>query len=167
VPTSLRLLLWVSVAATAACMVAHVLTFAGIAVQAVWWLLPLLFILWPMVVWHWRRVPRRNLASEIFGNIPRWMKFGAVTLVLYAFVNFFACRLWNESGRPERLADGRYVLRREQTVIRELTPMEFRGAQAVVVRLLTGEMLVIFALAALTLEACWIKNGPAMADRKM
>jgi hypothetical protein len=32
-------------------------------------LLPLLLLVWLGVVAQWRRVPRRNLVSEIFGDI--------------------------------------------------------------------------------------------------
>jgi len=167
VPAALRLLFWVSLAATTATAAAYVLSFFAVPVPQMLAFVLLLLFVWPLVLWQWRRVPRRNLVSEVFGDIPRWMKAATAVLLLFAFANFFVCRWLNEGAQPYPLADGRHVLLRQQVVVRELTPAEYRHAQAVQVRMLTGFLVPCFALAVLLLEVCWIKNGPAMADRKL
>jgi hypothetical protein len=167
VPNALRLLFWGSLAAATAAGAAHVLTYFDIPVFQTLPLVLLLVFVWPLVLWQWRRVPRRNLVSEIFGDIPRWLKVAAGVLLLFAFANFFACRALSGGTQPYRLADGRTVLLRGQEIVREVSASEFRHAQAMQVRMLTGFLVPGFALAALLLEACWIKNGPAMADEKV
>ncbi len=167
-PGSLRFTFWTATLATAANAAAYALTFAD---RASYWMLvslPLLLLVWFAVVAQWRRVPRRNLASEIFGDIPRWMKLAVIGLLLFAFANFFGCRALNEGGRPDRLADGRTVLIAEGgKVLRELDAAGYRHAQAVQLRMMSGFFVACFGLAALLAEACWIKNGPAMADRNV
>jgi len=167
VPAALRLPYWVSLAAAAAAAIAYGLSFWDIPIFQVLPFVLLLIFVWPLVLWQWRRVPRRNLVSEIFGDIPRWMKAASAALLVFAFANFFACRWLNEGAQPYRLADGRHALLRQQLVVRELSAAEFRHAQAVQVRMLTGFLVPCFALSALLVEVCWIKNGPAMADRTL
>jgi hypothetical protein len=129
-------------------------------------LLPLLLLVWLSVVTQWRRVPRRNLVSEIFGDIPRWMKAAVVGLLVFVFANYLACRALNDAAQPNRLPDGRLALvARGGKVVRELDAAGFSHAQAVQLRMLDGTLVACFALAALLAEACWIKNGPAMASR--
>ena len=171
-PFGLRLLFWVSALSTAFCAAVHVLTFTGVAFPPAIFLVlllfvALLFVVWPLAIWRWRRLPRRNLVSEVFGNIPRWMKYLTGALLVYAFVNFYACRALNDGGEPARLADGRLVLQTKAGLGRELSPEEFRAAQAVQVRLLSGHLLVFFGLAVIVVRSVWIKNGPAMADAKV
>lgn len=166
-PLPLRLTFWISVLAALANAAVYVATFLGHAYYPVLFFLPLLFLIWPTVLWQWRRVPRRNLVSEIFGDIPRWLKLATVGLLLFAFANFFVCRALNDQAHPELLPDGRHVLRAGEHVVRVLSLEEFRRAEAVQVRMLGGFFVTCFAIAALLAEACWIKNGPAMADRKI
>jgi hypothetical protein len=131
-------------------------------------LLPLLLLVWLGVVAQWRRVPRRNLVSEIFGDIPRWMKIASAALLIFAFANHFVCRSLNRSAKPDRLPDGRNVLVDPRgAVVAELSAADFRHAQAVQSRQLTGTLLACFGTAALLARACWIKNGPAMANRRL
>jgi hypothetical protein len=171
-PFGLRLLLGVSAFSTACCAAVHVLTFAGVAFPPVVFVVlllfvALLFVVWPLVIWRWRRTPRRNLVSEVFGNIPRWMKYLAGALLVYAFANFYVCRALNDWGEPARLGDGRLVLQTTTHLVRELSPGEFRTAQAVQVRSLSGHLLVFFGLAVIVVRSIWIKNGPAMADARV
>ncbi len=166
-PLKLRLPFWIATLAACAAAVAYVLTFAGITYYPVLFLLPVLIVVWLVVLQLWRRVPRRNLRSEIFGDIPRWMKGAAAGLLLFAFVNCLACLALNSFARPQRLTDGRTVLQQNKQVVRELPPSEFRYAEARQLRMLTGFFVCCFGLAALLVETCWIKNGPAMADRKI
>ncbi|MBI5382425.1 MAG: hypothetical protein HZA31_11045 [Opitutae bacterium] len=169
-PFALRLLFWISLLGAVACGGAHLASFAGytpLSLVALLGLVLLLFIVWPLVIWRWRRVPRRNLVSEIFGNIPRWLKFTAVALLVYAFANYFGCRALNAWGDPVKLDDGRLALQAKAKIVRVLTPAEFRAAQIVQVRMLTGELAVFFALAAVMAHAVWIKTGPAMANAKV
>lgn len=145
----------------------HVATFFGRAPYSVLLLLPALFVVWPLVLWQWRRVPRRNFSSQIFGDVPRWMKWAIAGLLVYAFVNFFIGRALNDGGNPERRSDGTFVLTSGTQIVRTLTLAEFRSAQAVQVRVVSGFFLCTFALATLLAEACWIKNGPAMANARI
>ena len=168
VPAPLRFIFWIATLSALASAVVYALTFAGRTYYSVLFLLPLLLLVWLGVVTQWRRVPRRNLTSEIFGDIPRWMKGAVVGLLVFVFANFLVCRALNASARPDRLADGRTVLvARGGKVVRELGAAEFQHAQVVQLRMLSGSMLACFGLAALLAEACWIKNGPAMADRRV
>jgi hypothetical protein len=171
-PFGLRLLFWVSLLSAACCAAIHVLTFVGVAFSPVIFLMlllfvALLFVVWPLVIWRWRRTPRRNFVSEVFGNIPRWMKYLAGALLVYAFANYYVCRALNDWGDPARLGDGRLVLQTKTHFVRELSPAEFRQAQAVQVRSLSGHLLVFFGLAVIVVRSIWIKNGPAMADAKV
>jgi hypothetical protein len=166
-PAPLRFLLLASLLGTAACAAAHVLTFADIAFYPILIFVPLLFLVWPLVLWQLRRIPRKNIFSEVFGNIPNWLKLGSALLLAYVFINFFLCIRLNEGGQPARLAADRLVLKSQDKIIRDLTPAEFRHAQAVQVRLLTGHLLVFFALAAFATHVCWLKTGPAMANAKL
>jgi hypothetical protein len=166
-PFGLRLLFLVSTFGTAACAAAHVLTFVDIAFYPILLLVPLLFVVWPLVIWQYRRIPRKNLISEIFGSIPRWMKTAAVALLFYAIANLFIAGSSLDGGEPARLADGRLVLKVKGETRRELTAGEFRHAQALQVRMLTGHLLAFYALAGFGLYACWLKSGPAMANAKI
>jgi hypothetical protein len=171
-PFGLRLLFWVSALGAACCAAIHVLTFCGVAFSPVVFVVlllfvPLLFVVWPLAIWRWRRLPRRNLVSEVFGNIPRWMKCLTGALLVYAFANFYVCRALNDWGEPARLNDGRLVLQTGTRLVRELSGAEFRTAQTVQVRLLSGHLLVFFGLAVIVVRSVWIKNGPAMADAKV
>jgi hypothetical protein len=171
-PFGLRLLFWVSALSTAFCAAVHVLTFTGIAfppaiLLVLLFFVALLFVVWPLAIWRWRRMPRRNLVSEVFGNIPRWMKYLAGALLVYAFANFYVCRALNDGGEPVRLHDGSLVLQTKTGLGRELSPEEFRQAQTVQVRLLSGHLLVFFGLAVIVVRSVWIKNGPAMADARI
>ena len=164
-PASLRLPFWVAVVCATAAAAGYAATFFDLAVLQLLMLVPLLFFVWPLALWRWRRVPRRNLVSEIFGDVPRWLKAATAALLLFAFANAFACWLLNDRARPHLYADGRAALVRGPVVVRTLTPAEYRHARAVQMRMLTGTLAPCFALAAVLLEVCWIKNGPAMADR--
>ena len=166
-PTSLRLLFLSSVFSTAACTATHVLTFADIAFYPILIFVPLLFIVWPLVLWQLRHIPRKNIFSEIFGTIPHALKLGAALLLAYVFINFFLCLRFNEGGEPARLAENKLVLKTPEKIIRELTPEAFHHAQVIQVRLLTGHLLVFFALAACATHICWLKTGPAMAKARI
>src|SRR4051812_26642823 len=163
----LRILFFLSLLGAAACAAAHALTFASMAFYPVLIFVPLLFVVWPLVIWQLRRIPRKNLFSEIFADIPRWMKIGTAVLLVYVFANFFLCLKLNGGGEPVRLAENRLVLKAHDKILRDLSPAEFKHAQAVQVRLLTGHLLVFYALAAFAVYACWLKSGPAMASAKI
>lgn len=166
-PAGLRALFLVALFGTAACAAAHVLTFADMAFYPILLFVPLVFVVWPLVIWQWRKIPRKNLISEIFADVPRWMKIGTVVLFAYVLVNFFLCNRRNEGGDPVRLAENRLVLKSHDKILRDLSPTEFRTAQAVQVRQLTGHLLVFYALAVFALHACWLKSGAAMANARV
>lgn len=166
-PPSLRLLFLTSLLGAAACAAAHVLTFVDIAFYPIYLFLPLLFLVWIIAIWHLRRVPRKNLISEIFGDVPRWMKVSSALLFAYVFINFFACIYLLDGGSPERMADQSLVLKSKGKILRNLTPTEYRHAQAVQIRMLTGHMLVFFTVAGFITQTCWLKTGPAMAETKI
>ncbi|MBC7367752.1 MAG: hypothetical protein H7343_13240 [Undibacterium sp.] len=166
-PASLRLLFLGSLLGTAACAAAHVLTFADVAFYPVLVTVPLLFVIFPLVLWKFRGIPKKNFFSEIFGEIPRWMKIGGAILLVYTFANFLLCVRQLEGGNARRLPENRLVLMAKAKVIRDLTPAEFRHAQAVEVRLMTGHLFAFFAFAAFATHACWLKSGPAMATAKI
>ena len=166
-PGSLAFTFWTAALATAVNTVAYALTFFGLTSYWLLFSLPLLFLVWPGIVAQWRRVPRRNLRSEIFGNIPRWMKAAVIGLLVFAFANYFVCRALNDGAQPQLLPDGTTALVAAGTTVRPLTAAEFRHAQAVQFRMMSGFFVACFGVAALLAEACWIKNGPAMADRRV
>lgn len=166
-PAGLRLLFLASLLAAAACAAAHVLTFADIAFYPILAAVPLLFVIFPLVLWKFRKIPRKNFFSEIFGDIPRSLKIGGLVLFVYTFANFFICLDLLDGGNARRLPDNRLVLSAKDKVIRDLTPAEFRHAQAVEVRLMTGHLLAFFAFAAFAVHVCWLKSGPAMADARI
>jgi len=166
-PPRLRLPLLVSLLATAACAAAHVLSFVGVAFYPILFFVPLLFILVPLAVWQFRRIPRKNFLSEIFADIPRGLKLGAVVLFLYAISNLFICLNLLGGGNPERAPENRLVLAAKGKIIRELTPAEFRQAQAVQVRLLTGHLIACFAVTAFAFHVAWLKTGPALASTRI
>jgi hypothetical protein len=163
----LRMLYLVAAFGTAASTAAHVITFADIAFYPILLLVPLLFVLWPLVLWQYRRIPRKNLFSEIFARVPAAMKIGAGVLLFYAVANLFLAGAKLEGGQPSQLPDGKLVLKVKDQVRRELTPTEFRHAQALQVRMLTGHLIAFYALAGFAIYACWLKSGPAMADAKI
>lgn len=166
VPAPLRFTFWIATLGALASAAAYALTFADRTYYWVLALLPLLLLVWLGVVTQWRRVPRQNLVSEIFGDIPRWMKVTVVGLLLFAFANHFVCRSLNAAAQPNRLPDGRLMLvARGGEVVRELDAAGFSHAQAVQLRMLDGTLITCFGLAALLAQACWIKNSTAMADR--
>ena len=166
-PPRLRLPLLIALLATAACAAAHVLTFVGVAFYPILFFVPLLFILVPLAVWQFRRIPRKNFLSEIFADVPRGLKLGTVVLFLYAISNLFICLNLLDGGNPERAPENRLVLAAKGKIIRELTPTEFRQAQAVQVRLLTGHLVACFAVTAFAFHVAWLKTGPALANAKL
>lgn len=166
-PVSLRLLHWTTILCTLFCAAVHVATFFDRAAFGVILFVPLLFIVWPMVVWQWRRVPRGNLMSQVFGIVPAWMKWTTGLLLVYVFVNYFVCRSLNQGGLPIVLPDKRLVLQAGDQVLQVLTPKQFAHAQAVEVRSLSGHLVVFYALAWIALRAFWLKTGTAMADSKV
>ncbi len=166
-PVSLRLLHWTTIVCTLSCAAVHVASFFDRAYYGVILFVPLLFVVWPFVVWQWRRVPRGNLMSQVFAAVPRWMKWTTGLLFAYVFVNYFACRSLNQGGLPTVLADKRLVLQSGQQILQVLNPAQFAHAQAVQVRLLSGHLMVFYALAWIALRAFWLKSGTAMADAEV
>lgn len=148
-------------------VIIHAASFFGVAFYPAIFMVPLLFIIWPMVVWQWRRVPRRNLVLEVFGSIPLWMKVATGALLLYVFVSFFLAYGSLGGGNPVKLPDGRLVLQKGAEIVRVLTAEEFQHANAVQVRLLSGHLLAFYGVALIALQAFYIKTGPAMATQKV
>ena len=163
VPLRLRLPFWIATLSACAGAVAYALTFADIAFHPILFLLPVFFLVWFLVLQQWRRVPRRNLQSEIFGDIPRWMKAAAAALLVFAFANFFACIAGTSTHPGPAAARGS----EPPTVAISRSAAETIHVQALQLRMLSGFFVCCFGLAALLVETCWIKNGPAMADRKI
>ncbi len=145
----------------------HGATFFGQSFAPGIFMVPLLFIVWPLVIWQWRRVPRGNLVSEVFGSVPRWMKGLTLGLILYSFVNFFACMAQLDGGVPIRRPDGALVIQNHEQIVRTLTPEAYRQALAVQTRMLSGHLLAFYGLAVIALQAFWIKTGTGMAGAKL
>ena len=168
VPLRLRLPFWIATLCACAGAVAYALTFANLAFHPILFLLPLLFLVWFLVLQQWRQVPRRNLRSEIFGDIPRWMKAAAAALLVFAFANFFACLAPSGSAHPGPAVGSPSAAQiAEPAALRPAQAETRRHAEALELRMLSGFFVCCFGLAALLVETCWIKNGPAMADRKI
>ena len=159
-----RSLYYVSLFCTFLSLIVHGASFAGRDFPQALFLVPLLFIIWPMTVWQWRRIPHRNLVSEVFVTIPLWMKLAAGFCLLYPFINYFVCVSVNDGGLPVQLADGRLVLQRGQQIIRELDAAGFSRARAVETRMLSGHLLAFYGVAVITLRALWLKSSTAAAD---
>ncbi|MFA5264111.1 MAG: hypothetical protein WC378_09795 [Opitutaceae bacterium] len=166
-PAPLRILYLISLLSTIICGSVYIATFFGYADLSVIWFVLFLFILWPMVVWQWRRVPRCNLVSEIFGQVPLWMKITTVALILFIFINYLVNSSLIYGAQPIKLDDERLVLRKGELILRVLTPGEYAWAQAVQMRILAGHLVAFYGLAVIALRAFWIKTGPAMADAKV
>jgi hypothetical protein len=163
----LRALTLTSVFCTFLSLIVHAATFFGYAFYPAVFMVLLLFVLWPMIVWQWRLIPKRNLVLEIFGAVPVWMKVTLGLLILYPFVNAYLCHSANLGGNPVQLADKRYVLQSGEQVLRVLTPEEFQTARAVQIRMLSGHLLGFYGVAVIALRAFWIKSGTYMADAKI
>ena len=162
-----RLLYWGSMFCVLLSAVMHAATFFGQAFLPAIFMVPMLFILWPLVVWQWRQVPRGNLVSEIFGAIPRWMKAMTAGLFLYFFFNLFWCSAATDGGVPIRRSDGSMVLQRKEQIMRVLNEAQFHEAQALQTRMISGHLLTFYGLAVVALQAFWIKTGPAMANARL
>jgi hypothetical protein len=169
-PIMTKLLYWTALALAAVSGAAHLATFGGFSLGAVPTMLAvmimvgLLFVVWPLVVWQWRLVPRRNLVSEIYGRVPASLKWTIAGLIVYVFVNYVLCMALNDWAAPEVLKDGSHALRSGRQTLREITPERYQAAMAVQLRLHTGHLLAFYGLAAITLKALWIKGGSALAD---
>lgn len=175
-PSPIRILYAISLVSALLSLAAHLATFTSLGANQdflsyslglLLMLVVLLFVTWPTIVWLWRRMPKRNMVSEIFGGIPRWMKVSVVTLFVYFVVNFILCRSLTDGGLPVVLKDGRHVLQSGDKIIRELNPEQFAWAQGYQVRLLTGHLLVFYSLAVLAIRAIWIKSGTSMASKNV
>jgi hypothetical protein len=142
-PLTYRLLFWASSFCFMLSLAMHLASFADIPFAPGVLLVPLLFLIWPLVVWQWRRLPRANLVSQVFGTIPRSMKILVGVLLVYCFVNFFVCISAIGGGVPLREADGR---------------LGFTHAQAVQTRMLSGHLMVFYGLAVIALRAFAIKS---------
>ena len=148
-------------------LIVHGASFLGLAFYPAIFMVPLLFIIWPLVIWQWRRVPRTNLVSGIFGAISLWLKLVTGALLVYVFVNFFLCRADLLGGSPVKLEDGRLVLQSGNRILRELSEAEFTHANAMQVRLLSGHLIAFYGLAMIALRAFQIKTSAYMADAKV
>ena len=152
----------------------HVATFTGTAIYGVlfyslamlfMWLL--LFAIFPLVIWQWRRLPRRNLVSEIFSSIPRWMKIAIGCLLGYVFLSFILSFMQLGGGSPVKLPDGRLVLEKDHQILRLLSPEEFAHTSALSVRVVSAELLAFYGVALIALRAFYIKSSSMMADAKV
>jgi len=163
----LRVLTLTSIFCSFLSLIVHLATFFGYAFYPAIFMVILLFVIWPMIVWQWRIIPRRNLVIEIFGAVPLWMKMLLAALIVYPFVNAFLCYSFNDGANPVQLADKRYVLQRGEQIVRVLSSEQFRTAQAVQIRMLSGYLLGFYGVGVIALRAFWIKSGTYMADAKI
>ncbi len=169
-PFSLRLLFVITFLATAFCALVHVATFFGFAISAYDLLIPLLilvtslFVVWPMIVWKWRKVPRRNMVGEIFSQVSSPFRWGGAALIIYFFVNYALCRSGNSWAQPTLLKDGRFVLQAGDQILRTLTQAEYMKALSIELRLHAGHLMVFYGLAFIAIKALWIKTGPKAAE---
>ncbi len=155
-------------------LIIHVATFTGTAFYGViffslaimfMWLL--LFLIFPLVIWQWRKIPRRNLVSEIFASVPRWMKIATGCLFVYVFINFGLSMHELGGGSPVKLPDGRLVIEKSGQILRVLSAEEFANASAMSVRVVSAELLAFYGLALIALRAFHIKNSTMMATAKV
>jgi hypothetical protein len=163
---ALRSLYLISIFCTLLSLVIHLATFFGFVFFPALFMVPLLFILWPLIVWQWRRIPRRNLVSEIFMTVPLWMKLAGAFCIFYPFINLFICNSLNSGGQPSTLPDGRLVIQNGQQIIRVLDAQSYQYALSIQTRMLSGHLLSFYGLAVIALRAFWIKTGQAMAGKK-
>ncbi len=157
-----RLMFLGSVFATVASAAAHVMSYAGVPFYPVILLVPGIFIIIPLLVWAWRKVPAKQALAALFGILPRNLKAALIVLAVYAVINLFASTWLNENGSASRDGD-RLVLKRKSEILRELTPEEFRLASARDIRGMTGHMTLGFALAACALHATCRRPLPVPA----
>lgn len=141
--------------ATAASAAAYVLTLAGATFYPVLLLFPLLVVAWPLILWHWRRLPLKMSTSALVGGLPRWAKAAAILAFVLATANFLLCGWLNEFGRPVRIGDS-YALKAGATELRSLTADEYQRARAIEMRLITGHLILLFAFTSYFARATWV-----------
>ncbi len=140
--------------ATAASAAAYVLTFAGATFYLALLLFPLLAVAWPLILWHWRKVPLKMSTSALLGSMPRWAKATAIIAFILATANFMLCGWLNDFGRPVRSGDN-YALKAGATELRSLTAAEYQRARAIEMRLITGHLVLLFAFTAYFARVSW------------
>lgn len=175
-PTSIRFTYSATMALTFLSLMAHLATFTSLAVNETFFayslglllmLLVMLLVVYPTIIWLWRRLPKGNLVSEVFGSIPRWLKIAVVGLLVYLVLNYLICRSLNDGGVPVVLKDGRRVLQSGNDILRVLSREQYAWAEARQIRMITGHFVVFYGLALLAVHAIWLKTGTAMASKRV
>lgn len=149
-----NLFFWIAVFAATICGTVHAATFAGQAFYPVIYFVPLLFVVWPLVIFRWRRLGRELGSPTLYFGYSRTLIGLGLGCLVYVFANYLICRSLNEGGIPVELPDGRLILQVGNKLIRVLEPEAYSAAQAVQVRMLSGHLLGFYALAAIALRIC-------------
>jgi len=170
-PFGLRLLFWVSAFSTACCAAVHVLTFAGVAFPPVVFVV-LAAICGPalrgLAAGHLAVAPARRAQLRLggFGNIPRWMKYLAGALLVYAFANFYVAAR-STTGRARRLGDETpRAADRDPPRARSVTG-EFRHGASRAGATASPDTSWSFCLAVIVVRSIWIKKWPRHGDAQV
>ena len=150
----LNLFFWVTVFAATICGTVHAATYAGQAFYPVIYFVALLFVVWPLVIFRWRRLGRAFGSPTLYWGYSRTLIGLALGSLAFVFLNYLICRALNDGGVPVRLDDGRLVLQAGNKILRVLEPEAYRRAQAVQVRMLSGHLCGFYTLAAVALRVC-------------
>lgn len=134
-----------------ASLLVHLLTFAGInaADYVSWvWVLHLgIFVgIIPLI--------GKDLRSEVLAPMPRWAKVAVIFFTAYAVINFILFIVLSTAGAPD-IWDGKYVLHRHGSLIRELSEREYHLQQAYVLRGFSGHWMFFYLVP--TLHS-WYRN---------
>lgn len=149
-----NVLFWIAVFAATVCGTAYVATYAGQAFYPVIYFVILLFVLWPMTIFRWRRIGRALGSPTLYTGYTRTLLGLTLGFLGFVFINYLVCRSLNEGGVPVQLPDGRLILQVGNKIIRVIEPEAYQAAQAVQVRMLSGHLLGFYALAAIALRIC-------------
>ncbi|HBP18225.1 MAG TPA: hypothetical protein DEA08_10585 [Planctomycetes bacterium] len=84
---------------------------------------------------------------EVITFAPQWCRRLATALFVYAGFNFFACLWLLEGGNPSAKG-GEFALLSHGRLIRTLTAEEYGWSRAQQLRLMSGHLLALYAVAA-------------------
>ena len=134
-------------------LIAHIITFIGSNLTALYpwiWLLhvgifPLLFF----VIRSSQATKQKDPTSlkTMFTPFPAYIKLALIIFFVYAIINFVISISLLEGGTPS-IESGAYVLQNRGTFIRALTEGEYLQYQAYTLRAFSGHWLIFYLLPA-------------------
>jgi hypothetical protein len=131
-------------------LLVHLQTYAGIDVganhPAVWTLhAGCLLVALPMVGSAWLNQGFKPSWRDMY---PRWARVVLVMAGAYAAVNFLLFLFLSEGAHAD-IRDGRYVLHRHGTIVRELSTADYHRHMAYVLRGFSGHWMLFYLAAGL------------------